>query len=120
MKSSNRITNLDEVDSKRTKSKRTSMENMIPMTEMSYGKDTPSKPMESNHEATQMEPSNIATAALLESADKKASNINHRVSTSSSSPITADVSPKPQTPALLKGIANFMKIVETIIIYYPS
>ena len=119
-KSSNRFANLDEVDAKWTKSKRISMENMIPMTETSYGKDAPSKSLENGDEARQMEPSNIATEGLLESADKTASNINHRVSSSSSSPTTADVSPMPKTQALLQGIASFRHIFEGVTIYYAK
>ena len=91
------VTRLDQVDSVRPtnlyRTERPSMEQMIPMTELSY---EGTKDDEVSTKKRQ-DSCNISTTALVESLDQP-NNPNHRVSSSSSSPTTIGSPSSPQPP----------------------
>jgi len=100
------VTQLDEVDAVHPtslyKPNRSSMQEMIPMTEMEY--DRTKENADGNKDLIKRRPdsSNIATAAFVESMD--VTNPNHRVSTASSSPQATTGSPSsPKSSSVLES-----------------
>ena len=82
---------------------RSSMQNLIPMTELSYDETKENESRDTGAIRRRQDSSNMATAALVESIESHSTNPNHRVSTSSSSPTTLG---SPSSPKILSLSGN--------------